>query len=90
MRSRERIRTKLGHAKIRGTANDANLADDKSHLRSINVQPSRFDIDGEIRFRYLPRFDFFDQGLDSSADAGARLAAFLIADKGEEKVGGRR
>jgi hypothetical protein len=34
--------------------------------------------------------DFFDQRLDSSADADARLAAFLIANKAEEKVGGRR
>ena len=89
VRSRERIQPKFGHPKISGPANDADLADDKSHLRRINVQPSRFDIDGEIRLGYLPRFDFFDQRLDSSADAGARFAAFLIADKAEEKVGGR-
>jgi hypothetical protein len=32
--------------------------------------------------------DFLDKRLDSSTDAGARLAAFLITDKAEEKVGG--
>ena len=83
----QRIHAEFRHAEIGRVAGDLDVGDEEADLRGIDVEPGRLDIDGEIRLRRprRPRCRA-TKSLMPARDAGARLAALLVADEGEGDV----
>ena len=85
----QRVGAELRHAEIGGAAGDLDVGDEEAHLRAIDVERRRLDIDGEVGPRQLAGPNERHERLHAGADAGARLAALLVADEGEDDVAGQ-
>ena len=83
----KRIDAKFGDAKIGGLACDPDVANEEAHMGDIDVEHRRLDIDRHVRSRRRPALNERAEGAGARADAAARLAAFLVADKGEDERG---
>ena len=82
----QRILAEFRHAEIGGLAGDRDVGDEEADLRRIDGKPRRLDIDDEIGRGDLAGLDARDVILDAGGDAGAGLAALLVADKGEGDI----
>jgi hypothetical protein len=87
VRASKRIDAKFRHAKIGRLAEDSDFAKEETHVGDIDVEHCRLDIDSHVRSRYSSARNERAEGARSSAKAAARLAAFFVADKGEEQSG---
>ena len=86
VRGLERVDAQLGHAEIGGAAGDRDVGDEEAHLRGDRRRA--WSARHRRRSRAAaasPASNSAAQRLHAGADAGARLAALLVADEGEER-----
>ena len=88
MRRLQRVPAELGHAEVGRAADDGDLGDEEAHLRRVDREARRLDIDGEVRSRDLARRNPGRVGAHPGGNAGARLAALLVAHEREADVAG--
>ena len=87
VRAFQRIDAKLRHAKIRGLADDSNVAEEETHVRDIDVEHRRLDIDRHIRSRHSAARNQRAEGAGACAHPAGRLPAFFVSDEGKEQSG---
>ena len=85
MRPFECVDAELRHAEIGCLACDFDIAKEKAHVRDINVEHGRLDIDRHVGLGHFALGDERAERAHAGADAAPWLTALLVADESKKQ-----